>query len=67
MSKSKLYKIMIKLMLYSIKYQIVNRNIERRISLVEMGILGWINGLIRKYKIKNDYVKGGLRMVLIVG
>lgn len=31
-----------------------------------MGILRWINGVTRKYKIQNDYVKGGLSVVSIV-
>lgn len=67
MPKSKLYKVMIKLILYSMEYQTVNRDIERKISLVEMRISAWINGVTRKYKIKNDYVKGGLSTVSIVG
>lgn len=32
-----------------------------------MGILAWINGVTRKYKIKNDYVKSGSSAVSIVG
>jgi len=45
---------------------VVNKKIEQRMSIAKMRMLRWMNGLTRKDRISNRYVRGNIGVALIM-
>lgn len=52
-------------MIYGSECWVVDRNIERSMSVAEMRMLKWMSA-VTKHKIRNEYVRGGIGVTLIV-
>jgi len=53
-------------LLYGSKCWAVDKKIEQRISVTEMRMLRWMNGVTREDRIRNKYVRGSIGVVSIV-
>jgi len=46
--------------LYGSESWAVDKEMERRISVAEMRMLRWMNGVTREERISNEYVRGSI-------
>jgi alpha-D-ribose 1-methylphosphonate 5-triphosphate synthase subunit PhnH len=65
--KSKMYRsIMRPTMLYGSECWVIDRKIEQSMSVVEMKMFRLTNGVTKDDRIRNEYVRGGNGVALIV-
>lgn len=66
--KGKFYKSAVRLncMLYCSKCWVVDKNVEQRINVKEMGMLTWMSGVTKGNGIGNEHVRGSICVESIV-
>jgi len=47
-------------MLYGSECWVVDRRIKLSMSVVEMGMLRWMNGMTREDRLRNEYVRSSI-------